>query len=40
MVVDEAEENATFEKNSTPRKPRTTQAKENIRMSGARLFFQ
>jgi hypothetical protein len=42
MTAGDAEENATFEKNKNirQRKHRAAQAKENICMSGARLFFQ
>lgn len=40
MVVDDAEENATFEKNSAQKKQCTARAKENICMGGARFLFQ
>jgi hypothetical protein len=40
MVMDDAKENATFEKNSTQRKQRATHTKENICMGGARFLFQ
>jgi hypothetical protein len=42
MATGDAEENATLEKNKNirQRKHRAAQAKENICMSGARLFFQ
>jgi hypothetical protein len=40
MVAGGAEENAVFEKSIRKQKHRAVQAKENICMGGARLFFQ